>query len=113
MQIPINKTVIAGALPALGKLVSRTSSVFQAVQIEGHDSILFFRTCNATERIEFRQFADIDEDFPAVLVEFEQLRLAVRNCKKKTLGLDVENGEVFIEGVKLTPVKGSFPRLHF
>ena len=109
MQIPINKTVIAGALPALGKLVSRTSSVFQAVQIEGHDNILFFRTCNATERIEFRLFADIDEAFPAVLVEFEQLRLAVRNCKKKTLGLDVENGEVFIEGVKLTPVKGSFP----
>ena len=110
MQIPINKNVIAGALPALGKLVSRTSlTIFQAVQIEGHGNILYFRTCNATERIEFRLFADINTDFPSVLVEFEQFRLAVRNSKNKMLKLDVSNGEVFIEGVKLAPVKGSFP----
>ncbi len=112
MQIPINKTVIAGALPALGKLVSRTSAtVFHAVQIEGHDNILYFRTCNATERIEFRMLADINEVFPPILVEFEQFRLAVRNSKNKTLKLDVSNGLLSIECVKLTPVKGSFPEL--
>ena len=109
MQIQINKTVLASALPALGKLVSRTSlTTFQAIQMEGHDNILYFRTCNATERIEFRLFADIDEDFPTVLVEFEHFRLAVRNSKNKTLKLVIDNSEVSIEGFKLAPVKGCF-----
>ena len=110
MQIPINKNVITNALPALGKLVSRTSlTPFQAIQVEGRSNILYFRTCNATERIEFRMFADLEAVFPALLIEFDQFRLAVRNSKNKTLRLDVSNGEVSIEGVKLAPVKGSFP----
>ena len=111
MQIPINKNVIIGALPALGKLVSRTSLIkaYQGIEIEGLGNILFFRTCNVTEQIEFRLFADLEADFPAVLIEFDQFRLAVRNSKNKTLRLEVSNGEVSIEGVKLAPVKGSLP----
>jgi hypothetical protein len=42
-------------------------------------------------------------------VDFDQFRLAVRNCKKKTLDLEVENGEVFVDGVMLAPVNGRFP----
>ncbi len=44
-------------------------------------------------------------------MEFEQFRLAVRNSKKKTLDLEVENGEVFIDDVMLAPVNGHFPVL--
>ena len=112
MQIPVNKTTLASALSALGKLVSRTSLIrtYQAIQIEGKANMLYFRTRNVTEEIEFRLFADLEEDFPAVLVEFEQFRLAIRNCKNKTLKLEIDNGEVFIEGVKLAPVKGSLPK---
>ena len=111
MQIPINKNVIIGALPALGKLVSRTSLIkaYQGIEIEGLGNILFFRTRNVTEQIEFRLFADLEADFPAVLIEFDQFRLAVRNSKNKTLRLEVSNGEVSIEGVKLALVKGSLP----
>ena len=111
MQINLNKSEIAGALTALGKLVSRTSIIkmFQAIQIEGRANTLFFRTRNVVEEIEFRMAADLEDDVPAVLVEFEQFRLAVRNCKKKTLDLEVENGEVFIDGVMLSPVNGRFP----
>ena len=111
MQISINKSELAGALVALGKLVSRTSLIkmFQAIQIEGRANTLYFRTRNVVEEIVFKMTAEVDDDFPAVLVEFEQFRLAVRNCKKKTLDLEVENGEVFIDGVMLAPVNGCFP----
>ena len=111
MKTTLNKTELAGALAALGKLVCRTSLIkmYQAIQIEGRANTLFFRTRNVVEEIEFRLSPDLENDFPPVLVEFEQFRLAVRNCKKKTLELDVENGEVFIDDVMLAPVKGRFP----
>ena len=111
MEISLNKTELAGALPALGKLVSRTSLIkaYQAIQIEGKTNTLYFRTRNVIEEIEFRMDADLEDDFPAVLVEFEQFRLAVRNSKKKTLDLEIENGEVFIDDVMLAPVNGRFP----
>ena len=110
MQINLNKNELAGALAALGKLVSRASLIkmFQAIQIEGRANTLFFRTRNVVEEIEFRMTADLEDDVPAVLVEFEQFRLAVRNCKKKTLDLEIENGEVYIDGVMLAPVNGRF-----
>ncbi len=99
MEIVLNKTELAGALAALGKLVSRTSLIkaYQAIQIEGRANMLYFRTRNIVEEIEFRMDADLEDDISAVLVEFEQFRLAVRNCKKKTLDLEIENGEVFID----------------
>ena len=111
MLLTLNKTELAGALAALGKLVSRTSLIktYQAIQIEGRANTLYFRTRNVVEEIEFRMDADLENDFPAALVEFEQFRLAVRNCKKKTLELAVENGEVFIENVKLAPGNGCIP----
>jgi DNA polymerase III sliding clamp (beta) subunit (PCNA family) len=111
MQIPVIKNELAGALSALGKLVSRTSLIkaYQGIEIEGKANMLYFRTRNVIEQIEFRLFADLEEDFPATLVEYEQFRLAVRNCKNKTLKLEIDNGEVFIEGVKLAPVEGHFP----
>ena len=111
MQIPVIKTVLASSLTALGKLVSRTSLIkaYQGIEIEGKANMLFFRTRNVIEQIEFRLFADLEDDFPATLVEFEPFRLAVRNCKNKTLKLEIDNGEVFIEGVKLAPVDGRFP----
>ena len=111
MQLKLNKTELAGALAALGKLVSRTSLIkmYQGVEIKGFGNTLCFKTRNVIEEIEFRLNTDLEDDFPPVLVEFEQFRLAVRNCKKKTLELEVENGEVFIDDVMLAPVKGRFP----
>ena len=111
MKIPINKNSLASALTALGKLVSRTSLIkaYQGIEIEGKANMLYFRTRNVIEQIEFRLFADLEDDFPPVLVEFEQFRQTVRNCKKKDLEIEVDCGEVFIDGVKLASVKGRFP----
>ena len=68
MQLTLNKSELVGALPALGKLVSRTSLVkmFQAIQIEGRANTLYFRTRNVVEEIEFRMTADLEDDVPAV-----------------------------------------------
>ena len=111
MQIPVNKTTLASALSALGKLVSRTSLIkaYQGIEIEGKANMLYFRTRNVIEQIEFRLFADLEDDFQPVLVEFEQFRQTVRNCKKKDLEIEVDCGEVFIDGVKQASVKGRFP----
>ena len=111
MEIPVNKNSLAGALSALGKLVSRTSLIkaYQGIEIEGKANYLHFRTRNVIEEIEFRLFADLEDDFPAILVEFEQFRQMVRNCKNKTMKMEIDCGEVFIDDVKLAPVKGSFP----
>ena len=86
MQIPINKNSLAGALLALGKLVSRTSLVkaYQAIQIEGRANTLFFRTRNVVEEIEFRMDADLEDDFPATLVEFE-LTISSKRIGSSTL----------------------------
>ena len=56
MKITLNKTELAGALAALGKLVCRMSPilVYRAVQVEAIDNALLFRTHNMTEEIEFR-----------------------------------------------------------
>ena len=56
MQLKLNKTELAGALVALGKLVCRSSPipVYRTVQIEAVNNTLFFRTHNADEEIEFR-----------------------------------------------------------
>ena len=96
MQLKLNKTELAGALAALGKLISRTAPVeaSRAVEITGFADTLYFRTRNAFEEIEFMMFAEMDEDFPATLVNFEQFRLAVRNCKNKMLKLEVDSGEI-------------------
>jgi len=111
MEIPVNKNSLASALTALGKLVSRTSLIkaYQGIEIEGKSNLLSFRTRNVTEEIEFLLFADLEDDFPATLVEFEQLRQTVRNSKNKTLKLEIDCGEVFIDGIKLAPIQGSFP----
>ena len=67
MEISLNKTELAGALPALGKLVSRTSLIkaYQAIQIEGIGNTLFFRTCSIVEQIEFRMGVELEADIPA------------------------------------------------
>ena len=111
MQIPVNKTTLASALTALGKLVSRTSLIkaYQGIEIEGKADTLFFRTRNVIEQIEFRLFADLEDDFPPTLVAFEQFRQTVRNCKKKELEIEVDCGEIYIGDIKLAPVKGRFP----
>ena len=111
MEISLNKTELAGALPALGKLISRTSPLEEsrAVEIEGVADHLYFRTRNGYEEIEFMLFADLEDGIPAILIEFEQFRLAVRKCMSKSLKLEYDCGEIYIDGAMMPKVNGDFP----
>jgi len=111
MEITLNKSELTGALAALGKLVCRTALVEanRAVEIRGFANTLYFRTRNIFEEIEFTMSAEMDEDFPATLVNFEQFRLAVRNCKNKSLKFEFDSGEIFFDDVMMAPVRGHFP----
>ena len=80
MEIQINKNELASALPALGKLITRTAvaEVCRSVEIRGFANHLYFRTRTIFEEIEFALFAEMEEDFPTTLVFFEQFRSVVQ-----------------------------------
>ena len=42
-------------------------------------------------------------------MNFEQFRLAVRNCKNKSLKFEYDSGEIFFDDVMMAPVRGHFP----
>ena len=78
MTTKINKAELAGALTALGKLVCRMSPIqaYRAVQIEGNNNMLFFRTHNADEEIEFQmetETADLRIKIPYI-AQFSEVR---------------------------------------
>ena len=110
MQLTLNKTELAGALAALGKLICRTSPipVYRAVQIETTDNAIFFRTHNVTEEIEFRMDVECDELFK-VAVDFDFFRSLVKNCRNKNIVLDFKGGKLHIDDVPIASVEGEWP----
>ena len=85
MRIELNKSVLAGALTALGKLVSRISPVeaYRCIEVRAHENVLHFRTNDITESLDFTMEAETEGDF-AKVVSFEDFRSAVRNCRNKS-----------------------------
>ena len=78
MKTTLNKTELAGALAALGKLVCRSSPipVYRTVQIEAANNTIFFRTHNTDEEIEFRMDAETEDTFK-LAVDFDFFRSLV------------------------------------
>ena len=110
MQITLNKTELAGALIALGKLVCRKSPlpVFHAVQIEAANNALIFRTHNSDEEIEFKMDAEGMDAFK-VAMDFDFFRSLVKNCRNKTISFEFADGALRIEDVLVIPVEGEWP----
>ena len=110
MKTTLNKTELAGALAALGKLVCRSSPipVYRAVQIEATNNILFFRTHNADEEIEFRMDAETEETFK-VAVDFDFFRSLVRNSRNKNIKFDFADGALRLDDVLVVPIEGEWP----
>lgn len=96
-MLTLNKTELAGALAALGKLVCRTSPipVYRAVQIEATDNMLLFRTHSVTEEIEFRMDVETAETFKTV-VDFDFFRSLVKNCRNKNISFEFDDGKLHI-----------------
>ena len=110
MTINLNKTELAGALPALGKLVCRTSPILvcRAVQVEAIDNALLFRTHNMTEEIEFRMDVETKDTFK-VAVDFDFFRSLVKNCRNKNLTFEFKDGKLHIDDVPIASVDGEWP----
>lgn len=109
MQLKLNKTELAGALAALGKLVCRSSPIpmYRTVQIEAVNNTLFFRTHNADEEIEFRM--DAEEDTFKLAVDFDFFRSLIRNSRNKTIKFDFADGALRIDDVLVVPIEGEWP----
>ena len=110
MRIEVSKNELAGALSALGKLVSRTSPVeaFRSVEIVGKENQITLRTANTDETIAFSIVAEVAEPF-AVLVNFDDFRTAVRGCRNKSLTFMLEDGQFAIDGLTLRQVEDILP----
>ena len=110
MQITINKTELAGALAALGKLVCRSSPipVYRTVQIEAANKALFFRTHNADEEIEFRMDAETGDAFKLAF-DFDFFRSLVRNSRNKNIKFEFEDSALHIDDVLVVPIEGEWP----
>ena len=109
MKTTLNKTELAGALAALGKLVCRSSPipVYRTVQIEAANNALFFRTHNADEEIEFRLDAETGDAFK-VAVDFDFFRSLVRNSRNKNIKFEFADGALRLDDVLVAPIEGEW-----
>ena len=92
-MIEVNKNTLASALPALGKLICRTSplALCKSIKIEAEDRTVRLSTCGLTENISFEFETDSEEEFCCV-VGFDEFRDAVKSGRNKTVELACEAG---------------------
>ena len=110
MQLKLNKTELAGALAALGKLVCRSSPipVYRTVQIEAINNAFLFRTHNTNEEIEFRMDAETEDAFK-VAIDFDIFRSLVRSSRNRNIKFEFADGALRIEDVLVVPIEGEWP----
>ena len=105
-MIEVNKNTLASALPALGKLVCRTSplALCKSIKIEAEDRTVRLSTCGLTEGISFELETDSEEEFSCV-VGFDEFRDAVKSGRNKTVCLTYEGGTLLVGDRYLVTVK--------
>ena len=114
MRIELNKSVLAGALTALGKLVSRISPIeaYRCIEVRAQENVLHFRTNGITESLDFTMEAETEGDF-AKVVSFEDFRSAVRNCRNKSIVLEVEEKLFRVDTAELAVSDCEFPEVRY
>ena len=105
-MIEVNKNTLASALPALGKLICRTSPMmlFKSIKIEAADGHIRLATCSADEEVSFDLETDSNDVF-CCLVGFDEFRDAVRGGRNKTINIAYEAGTVLVGDRYLMTVK--------
>ena len=78
-MIEVNKSTLAGALPALGKLVCRTSplALCKSIKIEAAEGKLRLSTCGLNEEVSFELETGGEEVF-SCMVGFDEFRMQSR-----------------------------------
>ena len=110
MNVEISRNELAGALNALGKLVSRTNQaeVYWSLRIEGKNGIVFFQTVRLDEAITYAVPVEGVEEF-ACLVNFDNFRTVARYNKTKNIVLTYEEGRFGVDHTLLATVKADWP----
>ena len=105
-MIEVNKNTLASALPALGKLVCRTSplAICKSIKIESAEGKLRLSTCGLTEGISFELKTNSKEEFCCV-VGFDEFRDAVKSGRNKTVEVAFEAGLLLVGDRYLMTVK--------
>ena len=105
-MIEVNKNTLASALPALGKLICRTSPLMlcKSIKIESEDKTLKLSTCGVSEGITFELETDSEDEF-CCIVGFDEFRDAVRGGRNKTVCLNYEAGVLLVGDRYLMTVK--------
>ena len=105
-MIEVNKNTLASALPALGKLICRTSpmTLFKSIKIESADGKLRLATCGASEEIAF-ELESGSEDVFSCMVGFDEFRDAVKSGRNKTVEIAFEAGLLLVGDRYLMTVK--------
>ena len=98
MNVEISKSELAGALSALGKLVSRTASdeVYRSLRIEGKNNQISFQTVGLDEAITYTLTVEGAEEFCAI-VNFDEFRTVVRASRNKSVLFEYEPGKFGID----------------
>ena len=98
MQIEVSKSELAGALPALGKMVCRMSAaqVYCSLRIEGKNNKISFQTAGVDDAITYTIPVEGIEEFAAI-VNFDEFRTIVRASRNKSLVLTCEPGKFGID----------------
>ncbi len=97
MKLMIQKKVLAGALVALGKMVSRLSPVVaqRSVLIAGKDGVVLISATDGVELMAAELAVELEGAFTA-LVPFAELKECLRNAKSGEIVLSVEAGTVTV-----------------
>ena len=105
-MIEVNKNTLASALPALGKLICRTSPLMlcKSIKIESENGKLKLSTCGLNEEVSLEIETGSEEVF-CCLVGFDEFRDAVRGGRNKTVEFAFEAGVLQVGDRYLMTVK--------
>ena len=106
----ISRSLLAGALSALGKLVSRTSPVeaYRSVLIVGKENKVSFQTAGSDETVTFTVDCDNAGVF-RIAVNFDAFRTAVKAGKNKTVILDPDPESLGVDNTLLMAARVEWP----
>ena len=108
----ISRNLLAGALGALGKLVTRTSPVeaYRSVLIEGKENKISFLTVGNEESVTFTVDCENAGEF-RIAVNFDAFRTAVKSGKNKTVVLDPDAESLLVDNTLLMAAHVEWPEV--
>jgi len=108
--VEISRTLMAGALSALGKLVSRTSPVeaYRSVLIVGKENKITFQTAGSDETVTFTVDCEDVKEF-RIAVNFDAVRTAVKAGRNKTVVLDPDPESLGVDNTLLMAARVEWP----